>query len=102
MSTAAFPLNTLGLSHRFMTEHIRPGGFCIDATAGRGRDTLFLCGLVGEHGRVLAMDIQPTAVEATRQLLAAHGCARIRAGGSELPQPHSRLCRAQHSGRCDV
>ena len=42
-----FPLNTLGLSHRFMAEHIRPGSRCIDAPAGRGRDTLFLCRLVG-------------------------------------------------------
>lgn len=69
-----FPLNALGLSHQFMAAHIRPGDVCIDATAGKGRDTLFLCSLVGETGRVLAMDIQPEAVTATRALLAEQGC----------------------------
>lgn len=68
-----FPLNALGLSHQFMAAHIREGAFCIDATAGKGRDTLFLCRLVGESGRVLALDIQPDAVAQTRDLLAQEG-----------------------------
>lgn len=70
-----FPLNSLGLTHRVMAEHIRPGDFCIDATAGKGRDTLFLCRLVGETGRVLAMDIQADAVAQTTALLAENGVA---------------------------
>ena len=70
-----FPLNSLGLTHWFMAQHIRPGGVCVDATAGKGRDTLFLCQLVGESGRVLALDIQPDAVAQTTALLAANGCA---------------------------
>ena len=69
-----FPLNALGLSHQFMAAHIFEGAFCIDATAGKGRDTLFLCGLVGESGRVLAMDIQADAVDQTRALLESEGC----------------------------
>lgn len=69
-----YPLNTLGLSHQFIAAHVKPGDHCIDATAGRGRDTLFLCRLVGETGRVTALDIQSAAVEATRALLAAEGC----------------------------
>lgn len=70
-----YPLNSLGLTHQFMAAHIKEGAFCIDATAGRGRDTLFLCGLVGESGRVLALDIQPQAVASTRLLLEQNGCA---------------------------
>ena len=46
---------------------------CVDATAGHGRDTLLLCRLVGERGRVLAFDIQAQALESTRCLLAEHG-----------------------------
>ena len=46
-----FPLNALGLSHQFMAAHVREGAVCIDATAGKGRDTLFLCRLVGDSGR---------------------------------------------------
>lgn len=70
----AFRLNSLGLVHKMLADHIKPGDFCIDATAGKGRDALFLCRLTGSTGKVLAMDIQPAAVEATRQLLQTESC----------------------------
>lgn len=63
-------LNTLGVVHEFLRRNISPGAFCIDATAGRGRDTALLCRLAGETGHVLAMDIQPDAIRQTRELLA--------------------------------
>ena len=68
-----YPLNALGFSHRFMAEHIRPGNLCVDATAGRGRDTLFLAKLTGETGRVIAFDIQEEAVNSTETLLRENG-----------------------------
>ena len=34
--------------HHFMENHVKEGDLCIDATAGNGNDTLFLCELVGE------------------------------------------------------
>jgi len=55
--------------HHFMENHVEEGDFCIDATAGNGNDTLFLCQLVGETGKVLAFDIQKKAVEHTKQRL---------------------------------
>lgn len=64
-----FAQNALGLSHKFIYEHVLPGSLCIDATAGRGRDTLFLCELVGESGKVFAFDIQEEAIESTKELL---------------------------------
>lgn len=67
------PPNTLALVHDFLSRAVIPGELCIDATAGRGRDTALLCRLTGPHGWVLAFDIQPAAVEATRALLAAQG-----------------------------
>lgn len=69
-----FPLNSLGLTHQFMAAHIRAGDTCIDATAGKGRDALFLCRLVGDTGRVIALDIQAAAVAQTTALLTAEGC----------------------------
>jgi SAM-dependent methyltransferase len=66
-------LNTLGVVHEFLKQNIREGAFCIDATAGKGRDTALLCRLAGESGRVLAFDIQQDAVDQTRQFLAAEG-----------------------------
>jgi len=68
-------LNTLSMVHAFLRQHVRSGTFCIDATAGKGRDTALLCRLAGENGHVLAFDIQPEAVEQTRALLAQEGLA---------------------------
>lgn len=83
-----FSLNALGLSHQFMAAHVREGAFCIDATAGKGRDTLFLCRLVGDSGRVLALDIQPDAVAQTTALLTGEGVAHR---AQVVQTCHSRL-----------
>lgn len=48
----------------------------MDATAGNGRDTLFLAQTVGKSGRVWAFDIQPDAILQARVLLAQNGLAR--------------------------
>lgn len=65
--------NSLALTHDFLRRQVRPGDLCIDATAGRGRDAVLLARLTGETGRVIALDIQPEAVEATRALAAQEG-----------------------------
>ena len=64
-----FSFNALGLSHKFISENVKEGSFCIDGTAGRGRDTLFLSKLVGENGSVLSFDIQEEAIKSTKELL---------------------------------
>lgn len=61
--------NALKLSHAHFAEHIREGATVVDATAGRGRDTLLLSRLVGDSGRVFAFDIQEEAIRATSALL---------------------------------
>lgn len=60
--------NALNIVHSYLSERIRPGDLCIDATAGRGRDTLFLAELVGDSGKVLSFDIQKDALDSTRLL----------------------------------
>lgn len=67
--------NSLAITHGFMARMVGPGAFCIDATAGRGRDTVLLAKLAGPGGRVIALDIQPQAVEAARRLAEAEGVA---------------------------
>jgi len=67
--------NALEIVRRMVASRVKPGDFFIDATAGNGGDTAFLCGLVGPEGRVLAFDIQEPAVEATRRLAAEGGFA---------------------------
>lgn len=66
-------MNTLDVVHDFLRREVKPGAFCIDATAGKGRDTALLCRLVGAQGKVLAFDIQKDAVAQTRARLAAEG-----------------------------
>lgn len=65
--------SALNIIHRIIKEKVQPGDICIDATAGRGNDTLLLAQLVGESGHVTAFDIQQDAVDSTKALLAANG-----------------------------
>lgn len=55
--------------HHFMEDHVKAGDLCIDATAGNGNDTVFLCRLVGEDGKVIAFDIQEEAIQNTKRRL---------------------------------
>jgi predicted methyltransferase len=75
-------------AHRAVAEVVRPGDTVIDATAGNGHDTCFLAGLVGPTGKVYAFDVQPEAIEATRQRLEAAGLA---AQARLLDSGHERM-----------
>ena len=65
--------SALQIIHHVLELHIQPGDRCIDATAGRGKDTLFLAKLVGEQGHVTAFDIQQGAIDSTTALLRENG-----------------------------
>ena len=52
---------------------VQPGDIVIDATLGNGHDTCILADLVGENGRVIGFDVQPSAVESTRRALQEQG-----------------------------
>lgn len=64
----------VGLCRLFLEQVVVPGDQVVDATCGRGRDTLFLARLVGAAGRVWAFDVQEEALAATRTLLEEAGC----------------------------
>ena len=49
------------------------GARAVDATLGNGHDCLWLCGLVGESGRVYGFDVQEAAVENSRRRIADAG-----------------------------
>lgn len=65
--------SALDIIKRILDEHVQEGDICIDATAGRGHDTLHLCRLVGDSGHVTAFDIQQDAVDSTKNLLDKNG-----------------------------
>lgn len=65
------------------------GARVIDATMGNGHDTQWLCELAGESGHVFAFDIQPEAVERTRQRLTEAGLVDR---ASLFCAGHERMC----------
>lgn len=82
--------NAVGLVHEALRRSVSPGTCCIDATAGKGRDTALLCHLVGTQGRVLAFDIQPEAIAQTRALLEREGLA---ARAQLIQDSHAHMAR---------
>jgi len=50
---------------------VSAGDTVVDATCGNGNDTLILATLAGSSGRVIAIDSQMSAIEATREKLAS-------------------------------
>lgn len=81
-------LSAVQLCHEFLEAHLTPGGLFLDATCGNGNDTLFLCRLAGQNGRVLGMDIQPQAVDRTNRRLKEAGYDKI---GRAVFYDHARL-----------
>lgn len=92
-------MNTLSLNADFFRTHAPKGGFCIDSTAGNGHDTLALCSLVGENGKVLAFDIQKKAVENTKTRLAQNGCDKI---GTVILDSHANMGKYAEENSVDL
>ena len=91
-------MNALTLSHKFIGEHVKPGQLVIDATAGKGKDTLMLCKLVGDSGKVIAMDIQEAAITQTKELLVTEGWDHV----AELHlDSHSNMSKYAEPGSVD-
>ncbi len=65
--------NALDISRHVIASRVKAGDLCIDATAGRGNDTAYLCSLTGETGKVIAFDIQQDAIDSTAALLSEKG-----------------------------
>lgn len=87
-------------AHALIGQHLSPGDAAVDATVGNGHDTLFLAQCVGGQGRVFGFDVQPGAIESTRQRLRQHGMEQpvtlIQASHAEMRQAipaeyHGRL-----------
>ena len=91
-------LTAVELTHRFLRSTLAPGGLYLDATGGNGHDTLLVCSVAGETGRVIGLDIQPQAAANTNALLAANGMAAI--GRAECCD-HRELLRFAPPGSAD-
>ena len=83
--------NARHLAADYMRRTIREGDVVVDATMGNGKDTLFLCELVGEDGLVHAFDVQEEAVERTRERVEEAGFAEraaLHLAGHETMKAH--------------
>lgn len=62
-------INAVELSKGICRSKLNNGDIAVDCTMGNGNDTAFLCGLVGDKGKVYAFDIQQEAILNTRKRL---------------------------------
>lgn len=67
-------LSHIDLAHSLWLKHLRPGDNAIDATCGRGKDSLLIAqrALLEETGKLVCMDIQEDAIASTKTLLKDH------------------------------
>lgn len=90
--------NALKLSHEYLKANISQGDTVVDATAGRGRDTLLLSLLTGENGKVFAFDIQKEAIDSTQELLKEHNRSNV----ALIHDSHHHLASYVQSAKCVV
>lgn len=62
-------------AHEILQARLGPGDLAVDATAGNGHDSCFLARAVAPGGRVYAFDVQPQALQQTRERLIREGLA---------------------------
>lgn len=65
--------NIVAITHQIMKTTVAAGDAVLDATVGKGNDTVFMAQLVGQTGRVYGCDIQAKALELATKRLATEG-----------------------------
>lgn len=86
------------LAHQLCRQILQPGDVAIDATVGNGHDTVFLAEAVSPSGHVYGFDIQPAALDRTRDKLDAEhqDCVTLIAGSHATMQAS---IPAEHHGK---
>lgn len=90
--------NALKLSHEYLKTHVCSGDIVIDATMGRGRDTLLLANLVGSSGHVYSFDIQPEALQSTSELITSNSLSNV----TLILDSHSNISHYVQKAKCVV
>lgn len=67
------PANAVQAAHQLLSPYLRQARIVVDATAGNGKDTLFLAMNTSPQTIIWSFDIQASAIEQTKQTLAAAG-----------------------------
>ena len=90
--------NALKLSHEYIAANVTNGDTVVDATCGRGRDTLLLSRLVGNDGKVISFDIQKVALEEASELIKKEGLTNV----TLINDSHHNLKNYVSSAKCVV
>ena len=96
------PIRVTERAQALASEVLNHGDFAIDATAGKGRDTAFLAQSVGPTGWVYSFDIQPEAIQSTRNLLEASGLINRVSIHERSHAELSEVISEQHRGKISV
>ena len=90
--------NALKLSHEYICANVNIGDTVVDATCGRGRDTLLLAHLVKENGSVFSFDIQSAALEEAHELIKKEALNNV----TLINDSHHNLKNYVSSAKCVV
>ncbi len=90
-----FDKNALKLSHEYIKSRLCPSDTAVDATAGKGRDTLLLSSLCSH---VFAFDIQKEALSQTESLLNENGRTNV----TLIHDSHHNMKKYVSSASCVV
>lgn len=71
--------NAMTAAHQFLIPALQSASCVIDATAGNGNDTLFLCQQTPPECRIVACDVQQIAIRKATERIAQYGyCDKVR------------------------
>ena len=65
--------SSLAMSHQLLLPILQKARTIVDATAGNGKDTLFLASHAPKCSKIWVFDVQPQALNNTRRLLDSYG-----------------------------
>lgn len=61
--------NAMSFAKEIAIKKLKKGDIVVDATMGKGNDTLFLAKLIGDAGKIYSFDVQEFALDKTREKL---------------------------------
>ncbi len=76
--TAAVFYKVMNLSSRLQKSGVRAGQTLLDFGCGSGHFTIAAARMVGDNGKVYALDVHPLAIEAVKRKAAEEGLSNVR------------------------
>jgi arsenite methyltransferase len=94
-----------GVANPWQLGRLRPGELVLDLGSGAGTDSLVAAQMVGEHGRVVGIDMTPEMLAKARAAAAEMGVSHVEfleAEAERLPQPDASFDVVISNGVIDL